>query len=87
MAVRNPQPKEPDKSAVELAVAALDGNPSPLDMDLENIGDSPTDLDLPLPGKPDDRPDAAGTGAARGGAKGRSLRRKKRPAAALRPKA
>jgi hypothetical protein len=79
-------PKKPKKSAVELAIAALDGNPNPLDMDMKNIGDSPTDLDLPLPGKPDDR-HAAETGAARGGAKGRSLRRKKRPAAALRPKA
>jgi hypothetical protein len=77
-------PKKPKKSAVELAVAALEGNTNPMDMDTKGIGDSPSDLDLP--GEPDDR-HAAGTGAARGGAKGRSLRRKKRPAAALRPKA
>jgi hypothetical protein len=79
-------PKMPTEFVVELAVAALEGNPNPLDMDMKGIGESPSDLDLPLPGKPDNR-HAAGTGAARGGAKGRSLRRKKRPAAALRPKA
>jgi hypothetical protein len=55
-------PKKPKKSAVDLAIAALDGNPNPLDMDMKNIGDSPTDLDLTLPHKPDDRPDAAGPG-------------------------
>ena len=40
-------------------------------MDMRDIGESPTDLDLTLPGKPDNR-HAAETGAARGGAKGRS---------------
>jgi hypothetical protein len=78
--------KKPMEFVVELAVAALDGNPNPLDMDMSGIDPAPTSLDLPLPGKLDNR-HAAGTGAAHGGAKGRSLRRKKRPAAALRPKA
>ena len=50
MAVRNPQPKEPDKSAVELAVAALDGNPNPVDMDMNGIDPAPTSLDLPQEG-------------------------------------
>jgi hypothetical protein len=58
--------KTPKKSAVELAVAALDGNPSPLDMDMRALDPDPTSLDLALPGKPDNR-HAAGTGAARGG--------------------
>jgi len=57
--------KEPKEPAVDLAVAALDGNPNPLDMDMRDIGESPTDLDLTLPGKPDDRPDAAGQGERR----------------------
>jgi hypothetical protein len=48
-------PKKPKKSAVDLAIAALDGNPNPLDMDMKGIGESPTDLDLALPGKPDNR--------------------------------
>jgi hypothetical protein len=55
MMARNPQPKKPEESAVELAVAALDGNPSPLDMDMRAIDPDPTSLDLALPGKPDDR--------------------------------
>lgn len=80
--MRNTQ--KPEQSEVDLAVAALEGSPNPLDMDMRSIGDSPTDLDLVLPGKPDNR-HAAETGAARGGAKGQSLRRKKRTAAALRP--
>ena len=57
---RNQQPKKPEKSAVELAVAALDGNPSPLDMDMRAIDPDPTSLDLALPGKPDKRHAAAG---------------------------
>jgi hypothetical protein len=55
MMARNPQPKKPEESAVELAVAALDGNPDPLDMDMSGIDPAPTSLDLPLPGKPDNR--------------------------------
>lgn len=76
--------KKPKKSAVEMAIAAVEGNPNPLDMDMRSIDPDPTSLDLTLPGKPDNR-HAAEMGAARGGAKGRSLRREKRPAAALRP--
>ena len=63
--------KEPKESAVELAIAALDGNPNPLDMDTRGIDPDPTSLDLTLPVKPDNR-HAAETGAAHGGAKGRS---------------
>jgi hypothetical protein len=48
-------PKKPEKSAVELAVAALEGNPNPLDMDMRDIDPAPTSLDLTLPGKPDNR--------------------------------
>jgi len=62
-------------TAVELAIAALDGNPNPLDMDMSDIGESPTDLDLTPPDNPDNR-HAAESGAARGGTKGRSMRRK-----------
>jgi hypothetical protein len=71
MMARNPQPKKPEESAVELAVAALDGNPSPLDMDMRAIDPDPTSLDLALPGKPDDRHAAAGLGRAGGRAKKR----------------
>ena len=46
MVVSNPQPKEPKESAVELAIAALDGNPNPLDMDTRDIDPVPTSLDL-----------------------------------------
>jgi len=52
-------------SAVALAVAALDGNPSPLDMDMRDIDPDPASLDLILPGKPDNR-HAAETGPAGG---------------------
>jgi hypothetical protein len=55
-------PKKPTEFVVELAVAALEGNLNPLDMDATGIGESPSDLDLALPGKPDDRR-AAETGA------------------------
>jgi len=73
MALRRHQPKKPKESAVALAIAALDGNEHPLDMDMGDIDPDPTSLDLPLPGKPDNL-SAAGTGAARGGTKGRFLR-------------
>ena len=67
-------PKGPHKvPAVELAVAALDGNPNPLDMEMEGIDPDPTSLDLTLPGRPDNR-HAAETGAPPGGVKGRFLR-------------
>jgi hypothetical protein len=48
-------PKKPMEFVVELAVVALEGNTNPMDMDTKGIGDSPSDLDLPLPGKPDNR--------------------------------
>lgn len=71
--VRTPQPKKPVESAVEMAVAAVEDSPrpSPLDQDMSAVDPDPTSLDLTLPGKPDNR-HAAETGAARGGAKGRS---------------
>lgn len=71
--MRNSQ--KPEQSEVDLAIAALDGNPNPLDIDMRDIGESPSDLDLTLPGKQDNR-HAAEKGAGRGRTKGRSLRRK-----------
>jgi hypothetical protein len=61
------------KSAVEMAVAAVEESPlpSPLDQDTAGIGESPSDLDLTLPGKPANR-HAAETGAVRGRPKRRS---------------
>jgi hypothetical protein len=78
----NQQPRKPVESAVEMAIAAVEDSPrpSPLDQDMSAVGPYPTSLDLTLPGKPDDRPDAAGPGAARGGAKGRSLQPQRRSA-------
>ena len=35
------------RNAAELAVAALDGNENPLDTDFGDIGESPSDLDIP----------------------------------------
>jgi hypothetical protein len=52
--------KEPKESAVDLAVAAVEGNPNPLDMDMRDIDPAPMSLDLTLPGKPKNRPAAAG---------------------------
>ena len=74
---RNSQPMKRQESIVEMAVAAVENSPlpSPLDdPDMPDVDPSPGSLDLPLPGKPDNR-HAAGTGASRGGAKGRFLRR------------
>jgi hypothetical protein len=64
MMARNPQPKRPGNSAVDLAIAAVEDSPrpSPLDMDMSGIDPDPTSLDLALPGKPDKR-HAAETGA------------------------
>jgi hypothetical protein len=55
-------PKKPEKSAVEMAIAAVEDSPrpSPLDMDMSGIDPDPTSLDLALPGKPKNRPAAAG---------------------------
>jgi hypothetical protein len=47
MAIRKAQPKNPKESVVDLAIAAIEGNPNPLDMDLTGIDPAPTSLDLP----------------------------------------
>jgi hypothetical protein len=47
--------KTPTEFVVDLAVAAVEGNPNPLDMDMRDIDPAPTSLDLTLPGKPDNR--------------------------------
>ena len=48
MAVRKPQPRKPEKSAVDLAIGAiLDGNPNPLDEDMSAVNPDRTSLDLP----------------------------------------
>jgi len=46
MGTKSLPPKKPMRTAVELAVAALDGNPNPLDMDTRDIDPDPTSLDL-----------------------------------------
>jgi hypothetical protein len=69
MAASGTKPKTSMRTLVQMAVAALDNHPSrsPLDdPDMLNVDPSPGSLDLPLPGKPDNR-HAAGSGAARGG--------------------
>jgi hypothetical protein len=74
MTASSPRPKKSMRTALEMAVAALDSHPSPSpldDPDMLNVDPSPGSLDLPLPGKPDNR-HAAESGAARGGTKGRS---------------
>jgi hypothetical protein len=47
MAFTKPQPRKPKESVVDLAIAAIEGNPNPLDMDLTGIDPAPTSLDLP----------------------------------------
>jgi hypothetical protein len=77
MAAGGKQPKKSMRTLVQMAVAALDCHPSPSpldDPDMLNVDPSPGSLDLPLPGKPDNR-HATESGAARGGTKGRFLRR------------
>lgn len=39
--------KKPKESVMDMAVAVLDGNPHPLDMEMEGIDPSPTSLDMP----------------------------------------
>jgi len=39
--------KTPKISDVDLAIAALDGNPNPLDQDMSEVDPAPTSLDLP----------------------------------------
>jgi hypothetical protein len=46
MMTRNPQSKKPRDTDMELAIAALDGNPNPVDMDMTGIDPAPTSLDL-----------------------------------------
>jgi hypothetical protein len=57
MMARNRQPRSPAESALEMAIAAVEDSPlpSPLDQDMAGIGELPSDLDLTLPGKPDNR--------------------------------
>jgi len=38
--------KKPEKSAVDMAIAAVEGNPNPLDTDMNGIDPDPTSLDL-----------------------------------------
>jgi hypothetical protein len=46
--VRNPRPRKPEQSAVEMALAAIEGRPSPLDdADMETVNPDPSSLDLP----------------------------------------
>ena len=47
MGTKSLPPKKTMRTAVDLAVAALDGNPNPLDMDMNGIDPEPTSLDLP----------------------------------------
>lgn len=47
MVANNQQRQKLKVSAVDLAIAALEGNPSPLDMNLEIVNSAPTSLDLP----------------------------------------
>jgi hypothetical protein len=63
MMVRNRQRKMPTRCLVQLAIAALDGNPSPMEVEMGGIDPDPTSHDL---GKPDNR-NPAKMGAARGG--------------------
>jgi hypothetical protein len=47
MVSRGKQSKTPEKSAVTLAVAAVEGNPSVMDMPMTGFNHSPGALDLP----------------------------------------
>jgi hypothetical protein len=55
------------RTAVEMAIAALEDSPrpNPLDQDMSAVDPDPTSLDLTLPGKPGNR-HAAETGPANG---------------------
>jgi hypothetical protein len=59
MVVRNQRHKKAKEFPEDLAIAAIEGNPNPLDADMTGIDPAPTSLDLPLPGKPDNRHAAA----------------------------
>ena len=47
MAIRRHQRKEPKESALVLAIAAVEGQPNAMDMDMAGIDPSPGALDLP----------------------------------------
>jgi hypothetical protein len=49
MTERTRQAGKREQSAVELAVASLDGNPNPMDVNMEGLDPDPTSLDLPEP--------------------------------------
>jgi hypothetical protein len=76
MAASGTKPKTSMRTLVQMAIAALDCHPgpSPLDQDMSAVDPDPTSLDLVLPDNRDDR-HATESGAARGGTKGRFLRR------------
>ena len=47
MIARKAQRKIPITSAVKMAIAAVEDDPNPLDMDLRGLDPAPTSLDLP----------------------------------------
>ncbi len=48
MAVRKAQPRKPEQSAVDLAIAAIEGRPNPLDdPEMAKVSPDRTSLDLP----------------------------------------
>jgi len=47
MAVRKPQPRNPNESAVRMAVLAVQGSPGVMDMPMTGFDPSPGALDLP----------------------------------------
>jgi hypothetical protein len=67
MMARDRQSGKPTESAAEMAIAAIEDSPlpNPLDQDMAGIGEWPSDSDLTLPVKPDNR-HTAETGAVRG---------------------
>ena len=46
MALRNSRPKMRERTAVELALMAIEPNANPFDADMSGVGSDPTDLDL-----------------------------------------
>lgn len=46
MALGNRERKEQNESSVAMALAAVEGNPNPLDVDMRSIDPNPTSLDL-----------------------------------------
>jgi hypothetical protein len=72
MTASSPRAKNSMRTAVEMAVAAVEDSPlpSPQDQDFSGVDPDPTSLDLVLPDNRDNQHDAE-SGAARGEAKGR----------------